>query len=189
MQGSSSETRSDKEIIQKLYIENKQKLYYLAWKILRNETDAEEAVHICFLKLTERFERYRKQPYENLVKLCTTIVKHAAADIVREGERKAYFDDGININELDVPDAEPDVLEQLINDYENQRVTEAMMQLPEKERELLALQYELGLKPKEIGELLGVSSAIVRKRMLRSRNKFASILREMEFSWEEHRQQ
>ena len=186
MQGSRTEVQSDNEILQKLYVENKQKLYYIAWKILRNETDAEEAVHICFLKMTEKISKYRKQPYENLVKLCNTIVKHVAADIARQGEKQACFADGINMDEAEVADEEPDILYRLIREYENQCVTEAMMQLTEKERELLMLQYELELRPKEIGELLGISSAVVRKRMLRCRKKIAGILGEMEPCWEEY---
>lgn len=179
MQGSSNDVQSDNEILQKLYIENKQRLYFIAWKIVRNEADAEEAVHVCFLKMMEKISRYRNQPYENLVKLCNTIVKNAATDITREGERKARFGDKLNPDESEVVDYEPDVLSRIIRKYENQRITEAIMRLSEKERELLMLQYDLELKPKEIGELLGISSSMVRKRMLRCRHKLAAILKEM----------
>lgn len=175
------ETEEDRDIFQKLYEENRQKLYYIARKLLSNETDAEDAVHAGFLKLADKFADYREQSYENLVKLICVIVKNAAMDIAREYERKAAFSEESGLSEDDVRDSVPDVLDQLITRYEQRTVTEALMELSEEERELLTLQYGMGLKPKAIGEMLGISSGTVRKNMLKCRYKLAELLERAEY--------
>lgn len=170
------ETDSDRDVFQKLYDENRQKLYFIAYKILHHEADAEDAVHTCFVKLADHFARYRHLPYGDLVKLCCTIVRHAATDTAREYAKKGNFygEDGSGEDQLS--DLSPDVLDQIIVRYENDLIMHALMQLTEEEREFLHLQYALDFKPKEIASLLGMPPQAVRKKMLRCRHKLAKIL-------------
>ena len=172
------ETEADKQSFEKLYTENKQRFYFIAYKILQNETGAEDAVHTGFLKLAEKFAQYRCEPYDNLVKLCGTIVRHEAINIAREYQKMGDFWDRPDWDEDNIPDTAPGILDQLIAQYEIDSLTDAVMQLDEAERELLNLQYGMGLKPKEIAEFLGETSQSVRKRMLRCRNKLAKLLKD-----------
>ena len=170
------ETESDRDVFQKLYEENRHKLYHIARKRLQNEADAEDAVHTCFLKMAEKFAEYRHQPYENLVKICNTVVKNSATDILREYEKKASFSNEDLSCGDNLPDVAPGILEQLIVRQEQELVTQALMELTDEEWEILSLQYGMRLKPKAIGELLGMTSGVVRKKSLRCRNKLAKIL-------------
>ncbi len=175
------ETEADKEVFRTLYELEGQKLYHIAQKILHNETDAEDAVHAGFLRLADRFGEYRHLSYENMVKLVSVIVKNTARDITREYGRKGEFNEEDGFGEESVMSSAPDVLEELIARYEQELLTEALQELTEKERELLMLQYGIGLKPKEIAEIFGVTSAIVRKKMLKCRKKLAGILEKGEY--------
>ncbi len=175
------ETDSDRDVFQKLYDENRQKLYYIALQILRNEADAEDAVHTCFVKLAETFAKYCHLPYEELARLCRTIVRNAANDTAREYKKKGNFYDEAGLGECQIPDCAPDVLDQLIARFENDLIMQALMCLTEDEREFLYLQYGLGLKPKEIALLLDKPSSAIRKKMLRCRHKLAKILEGEEY--------
>lgn len=167
----------DKEILQKLYQRNKQKLYYMAWKIIRDDMLAEEAIHMCFLKLIEHFEKYREQSYENLEKLCGAIVINSARDIAREYARKEPLEqEQSGLKEELVRDYMPDVLQQIIEQDEQKLIVEALRRLEPEEYHFLYLQYGLGIKPKEIGKLMNVPSSVVRKKMLKCRKKLAKIL-------------
>lgn len=170
------ESNSDKDVFQKLYDENRQKLYRTAYKILHNEADAEDAVHTCFVKLAANFAKYRHLPYENLVMLCTTIVKNAANDIHREYAKETHFYDEDGLGECHAAVTTPDVLDQLIKQYDSDLIIQALMELTEEERELLTLQYGLEQKPKDIAKLLDIPPHAVRKKMLRCRHKLARIL-------------
>lgn len=175
------ETESDRDVFQKLYEENRQKLFCIADKILRNEADAEDAVHTCFLKVADKFAEYRHQPYVNLVRLSCTITRHAATDIAREYEKKGNFTSEVHQGEDDVPDISPDILDQLIERHDKHLITQAVMQLKMEEREFLHLQYGLELKPRVIGELLGMTPEIVRKKIFRCRRRLAKILEDDEY--------
>lgn len=170
------ETEYDRDVCQKLYEENKQKLFRIAYKILENTADAEDAVQICFSKIIGNFENYRHIPYEELVILCQTIVKHNAIDIVREHKKTVHFTDEIRLGEDDVVSFEPDILDRLINDYEKDLVLQAIMELREDERELMYLQYVSDMKPRDIAKLYSTTSGAIRKKTLRCRNKLAKIL-------------
>lgn len=166
----------DRDVFQKLYDENRQMLYHIAFKILQNEADAEDAVHTCFVKMAERFAKYRYLPYDDLVKLCCTVVRNAANDIGREYAKKTFYHDEMGQGEDRIPDDNPDMLDQLIKRYEQHLIKQALMELTEEERELLYLQYGLELKPKDIAILLDKPPQAVRKKMMRCRNKLAKIL-------------
>lgn len=54
-----TKTKVDQTIVHKLYAENKQKLYFIAWRILKDEMRAEDAVHNGFLKMVKGFDKYK----------------------------------------------------------------------------------------------------------------------------------
>lgn len=170
------ETEVDRDVCQKLYMENKQKLFRIANKILQNTADAEDAVQSCFSKVIDNFQDYRDIPYEELVILCQTIVRHDAIDIIREHKKTVNFTDGIHLGEDDVVSCTPDILDQLVERYEQSLVAQAIMELNEDERGLMHLQYVIGLKPKDVAKLLSTTSSVVRKKTLRCRVKLAKIL-------------
>lgn len=175
------ETEEDREICQKLYEENRQRLFRIANKILQNSADAEDAVQICFSKVMCNFACYRKMPYEELVILCQTIVKHDAIDIIREHKKTVNFTDEFYLGEDNVASLAPDILDRLVEKYENGLIVQAIMELGEEERELMYLQYVSGLKPREIAKLLDTTSSVIRKRTLRCRNKLAEALKGYEW--------
>ena len=78
-------------------------------------------------------------------------------------------------------DISPDVLDKLIEQYEKNLLDRAVKKLAGAEKDLIFLQYGLGMKPKEIGKMLNMTSAMVRKRMCRCRNKLVTILEGEEY--------
>ena len=175
------ETEDDRDVCQKLYEENKQRLFRIANKILQNTADAEDAVQICFSKIIGDFDDYRSMPYDELVILCQTIVKHDAIDIIRQHKKTVNFTDEMHLGEDDVESFTPDILDQLIEHYEQDLVVQAIMELEEDERELMYLQYVSGLKPKDIAKLFSTTSGVVRKKTLKCRNKLAKVLEGYEY--------
>jgi RNA polymerase sigma-70 factor (ECF subfamily) len=169
------ETDADRDVCQKLYEENKQKLFGIANGILHNTADAEDAVQSCFSKIIDNYKKYRYKSYEEMVMLCTTIVKHNAIDIIRERKKVVNFTDGIRLGEGDKVST-PDVLEILVRRYESDLVVQAIMELKGEDRELMYLQYICGMKPREIAKMYNVPSSVIRKKTLRCRNKLANIL-------------
>ncbi len=172
------EARVETDVFDRLYRENRLKLYYMALKVLHNEADAEDAVHMGFVKLAEHFEDYKGQSFENLSRLLSTIVKNTAMDIARDYVWRASFFEEPGFGEENVPMTEGEVVDLLIEKYERERLNQMLCELSDFERRLLYMRYAMCMKPKEIGEVFGLSSAIVRKRILRTKQRLEKLLQE-----------
>lgn len=175
------ESDADREIFHKLYVEIKPMLWHVARKIVRNEPDAEDAVHTCFLHLAENFSRYRSQSYDNLIKLCRVISRNAATDITREYRKVSDILEEDVCWEESVVDTSPDVLDKIIKRYESSLLDQAVKQLSVEERELIFMRYALGFKPKKIAKVYHMDYEKVRKKLHRSKNKLAKILEGEEY--------
>ena len=170
------ETDADRDVCQKLYEENKHKLFVIANGILCNTADAEDAVQICFTKIIDNFKRYREKPYEELVRISYAVVRNCAIDIIRERKKMVFLKERFRLGEGIEENTDLDVLELFVKSYERDLVLQAIMELNKEERDLMFLQYGSGIKPKEIAKLYNTTSNVIRKRTLRCRNKLAKIL-------------
>ena len=170
------ETEEDKAIFDRLYRENKQKLFFVANKVMGNEMDAEDVVHTCFLNLAEHFHKYRERSYDTLEKMCTTITKNVALDVLRHRKFECTFSESGAYLDGNLPDLDTDVLREVLHNEQADVLERAMLQLTEEERMLMYLRYGMLLKPKDIAELLKSSSVSIRKKTLHCRDKLAKIL-------------
>lgn len=171
-------SKMDQTIVHKLYEENKQKLYFIAWRILKDEMRAEDAVHNGFLKMVKNFDKYHEQSYTNLVKMSCIIVRNAAIDMIREQEKLCYFSEETGMNEDALADESEDLLDAIIQDFDMEILKQSLSELPSEEKELIYLRYSIGLKPKEIGAIMNMSSAMVRKKLFCCRNKLAESMKQ-----------
>lgn len=176
-----TETQPQNDFIEQLYYKERDKLFYIAREILKNETDAEDALQQSFLRLTERAPRYSNKPYEELVRITNTIVTHEALNIWRVNQRIAPLAKNDLSEEVQMLGTAPDVLSQLEDKYEGIMITKAVMNLPKIDREILGLYYGYMLTSKRIAALVGVSHNFVRKELYNSRHKLAKILQGAEY--------
>lgn len=149
---------------------------------VNSDAEAEDAVHTCFLKLAEKFSKYRNLPYKKLVSICRKTTRNAAVDITRKYKNVVMIpgDEDYGVDYL-LSLVGMDILDQVIKDFEVEAIVKAIKELEEEERDLLYMRYELEQKPKEIGHLMNMSSAEVRKKLFDYRNKLAKILQEQGF--------
>ncbi len=180
MRKSTFKTEKDVEIYEKLYRDRKSNLYYIAYGILHNASDAEDAVHAGFESFFKSFSYYRGKPYKELQNILSGIVAHEAVDIIRARGLEERFLDRLAFYEKYQMESKADILEQIIDQFEKSQIMFAISKLEAGERYLLYLRYELNMKPKEIGAALRLSSGVVRKKLFFIRNKLAEILKNVE---------
>ena len=154
-------TPDDGAMIQRLYQEKAQELYFIARSIVQNETKAEEAVYTCFRKLTEDIAFCRGQSFENLERLSVILVKNAAAKLV---DRHAGVVRKVKAIDRDATDDHMD---------------RAVSMLNEDERHLLYLQHVIKLSEKEIGSILDMDPKEIEKKLLACSEKIKAALEEM----------
>lgn len=75
---SALETAEDKDQFKELYIKYKQRMYAIAYKILHNFEDSEDAVHNAFLKIADNFEKIKKFSCQERERYIVIIVRNTS---------------------------------------------------------------------------------------------------------------
>ena len=82
------ESPEDQSKFEKIYLEYKGLMYYVAYKILNNAQDAEDAVHNAFIKIAENINNIDEAVCPKTQNYVVTIVENKAIDTYRSKKRK-----------------------------------------------------------------------------------------------------
>ncbi len=153
------------------------RVFTVAWRIVRQEQDAEDVTQQTFLSAVEHLAGFREEA--SFATWLFRIATHAALKVLRK--RKGL--ETISLDEATDPAGDegavphPEFIadwrqspEQLAQQNETHRlVEEALGRLDEKHRLVFVLRDVEGLSIKEAAEALGLSEANVKVRLLRAR--------------------
>jgi RNA polymerase sigma factor (sigma-70 family) len=166
------------EAVDFLYARYGRPAYALARRILGDEGLAEDVVQEVFLSLwrdPSRFDRSRG----GFASWLLSVTHHKAVDVVRREEslrrrRDQMAEEAVvQFNEAaHAPGVEEAVWARLRRD----RVREALRELPDMQREALALAYYGGYTQREVASLTGAPLGTVKTRMLTGMRRLAEAL-------------
>ena len=150
--------RADEQALSELYRRFGRLAYGLAFRILRDDALAQDAVQEAFLgvwRAAGRFTAERAKPSTWLL----TLVHRRAVDLVRREERRRT--EPLQPDSAST-DSAPDELELL---SERQSIREALRKLPPEQREAIELAYYGGYTQSELAERLGQPLGTIKSRM------------------------
>ena len=151
--------RSDEQALAELYRRFGRLAYGLAFRILRDDALAQDAVQEAFLgawRAAGRFTAERAKPSTWLL----TLVHRRAVDLVRREERRR--------TEPLQPDTEPvgtEATDEAEVATQRQTIRQALRQLPAEQREAIELAYYGGYTQSELAERLGQPLGTIKSRM------------------------
>ena len=152
--------RGDEVALGELYDRHGGVAYGLAFRILRNETLAEDAVQEAFLTVWRTAGRFSPDQAAASTWLLT-IVHRRAVDLVRREERRRTEP----LSEAAEPVAQESAEDAAWLRLERERVQEALRQLPDEQREAIELAYYGGFTQSELAERLGQPVGTIKSRM------------------------
>lgn len=169
------ETPEEKIAFEELYNTYKGKMFSLAYSVLKNHHNAEEAVSQAFFTVARSFSKIRElTPVQQGAYLKIT-VRNAAIDIYR----KETGANSTPIEEIEDFTAAPDdVSDEVLSEMNYNRIIEAIRSLPEQYAECLYLFHVREFSVKEIATHLYIEPEAVKKRLQRARQKLRKILEE-----------
>ena len=149
------------------------RLYDLAWAILRDEAEAEDAVQDTFLRLFERIDRYR----------CTssfeTWLVAVAVNICRDRLRRRKLRRVLSLEWLGpVAGRSKDPAEAVQQQEHRRSLWDTVDCLDERHRLPLILRYYYGLSCSEVAEALGLATGTVYVRLSEGRRRLRQMLLE-----------
>jgi len=164
--------RGDHDALGALYDRFGRLAYGLAFRILRDEALAEDAVQEAFLSVwrsADAYKRERARPSTWIL----TVVHRRAVDLVRREERRR----GEPLEAAPEPASAPADDDVVLRDR-RAAVQTALSTLPGDQRQALELAYYGGLTQSELAERLGVPLGTVKSRMFAGLGRLRELLQE-----------
>lgn len=163
----------DKNKFEQLYLTYRQDMYKIAYSILKNNADAEDAVHQAFLSIANNFEKILEIPRQEIKAYIVIIIRNTAINLYNENKRSAERTVELNENDVSV---DVNFLEQ----YEYELLINAIKELPQMYKDIIYLYYLEEFTTKEIAKMLGVTVDTVYKRLERAKKLLKETLEQGE---------
>lgn len=162
----------DREALALLFERHRELAYRIAFDVLGNRADAEDATQNAFLNLWAYAPRMREQG--SLTGLVARMALRAAQRLARAEGRRSIRETTWAAQEA--RHVAPDPVDQAAEREVRRRVQEALNSLPDSYRLPILLHYLEGLSVEETAKVLGISHAAARNRLWRGLGKLRANL-------------
>lgn len=163
-------------VLEQIYHQYSQLMYYIAFKVLNDRYLAEDAVQTTFLKL-EKNRFYIDSVTSNQTKSFIIIVtRNVAMSLLKTKSQGDYLrpDDEIN----DIPDQNTLPLDLLIKNESIDEIKNTIASLDSKYSDILLLRYFSDYSTLEIASFFDISDELVRVRLHRAKKQLVEKLKE-----------
>lgn len=159
------ENDSDKSLAESLYTTYKDKMYAIAYKVLRNNADAEDAVSMAFIRIVTNIKKFYDMDCNKTKSLIGIIIKGIAIDIYRRKNKIAFTELD---EELENSDTE-DPADYAVNQDSYGKLLGLLRLLSEDYSNVILLKAVYGYTDTETASILNITEGNVRVRYHRAK--------------------
>lgn len=156
------ETEEERSKFERIYTEYRGLMYHIAFKVLQQEQDAEDAVHLAFVSIAENISII-EEPGPKMKSYTSIIVENKAINILNRRQRLPFSP--LEQEEMGIT-VEYDGSNGLIA---------CINQLPALQRQVIWLKYNYGYSLREIADMLQISHAWASKLDQRAKAKLREL--------------
>lgn len=157
----------DHEKLETLYHLYEQKMYRIAYSIINNAEQSEDAVQDSFYKIFGMIDKIKSPESLKTKRLIMRIVKNKAIDIYRSNQREYGLFSEIAGEQMPQHQTRDD--HNISHIIEQETVRQLLAELPEDYREILKYRVFYELSSKETADILVITESAVRKRYERAK--------------------
>jgi RNA polymerase sigma-70 factor, ECF subfamily len=167
------------ESFEPLVKQHQERVYNVAYQVLRNESSAEEATQTTFVRTWQTISKFRGQCSFGtwVYRICI----HECCNIIRTRNRKKELmlttsdeDGGLDLDQLIQSNQRPD--RETIQRELQGLITQALAKLPEEHRVVLVLRELHGMDYSEIARVMNCRQGTVMSRLFHARRKLRKLL-------------
>lgn len=146
---------------------------FYAWRMLGRQSEAEDVTQETFLRLWTQASRW--QPDRAGISTWLHRIAHnLCVDLMRK-DKSALTDELAE----EIEDDSPEVADGLDNDWRQQRLQQALVMLPERQRSALILTHYQGLSNQAVAQIMDLSVDALESLLARARRALKSELADM----------
>ena len=150
---------TDKELVRSLYEANEQLMYNVAYNILHNRTDAEDAVQDSFVSVINHLEKIREIDCNETRFYLVIVVKNISLNMLKKKQRHPAAKSDENTEE------------EIISKVSSDEIKRALRDLSDNDYDIMFLYLIKELTPSEIAQLLGITGGQARQKIFRARQR------------------
>lgn len=170
------ETEKEKEFFRKIYKKYRTEMFYTAYKIVGNRSDAEDIVHETFLTLTDHMDKLMDNEPHKMWNYIMTAVEHKSYNLYRKKKLQVELDDW-EWEQGEVFEKSADII---VEETEQKNIImEVLKQMKSPYQEVLLMQYYHEMSVQEIAELLEKTPDNIRHISSRAKKKLQLMLEKM----------
>jgi len=164
--------RGDRSAFNPLFERYRERLFWVAFHMLRNEQDALDAVQETFVRVLRALDRFDTSR-RFYTWACQILINYCVDRLRRQSTTR----ENVSLEDVAAPDAGSgyDPEEMVARQEERLRVFDVLRKLPPAYRTVIILRELEGFSCKEIAEMTGATHATVRWRLYRARTMFREI--------------
>lgn len=169
------DTPEDKLLIEKLYTAYERMMFSIAYSVLKQKYDAEDAVHDAFLSIikSNSLEKLKVMPNIERESYLAVIVKNSARKVFNKRKKN------IENNKYSNSDNSDTTEEAALSSLRVDEIKEAMNMLPEADYDILCLNLINRYSYNEIASSLDIKPDAARQRVHRAKKRLIEKLNEM----------
>ena len=169
------DNEADKTKVEVVYMRHAREMMYVAYDILQNQDDAEDAAHNSMLKIIRHIDKVDIDQELRTKHFVWTVTKNTAIDMYRRRKRRneAFYDD---IENWEMPG---DVRDYYGESEAMKKLMAAIRKLSPKDRDAFYLHYMHRMDYKEIADIIGSNLNNTRQRVFRAKNKIKEYMEQL----------
>lgn len=153
--------QAEQNPVEQLYIKHERQAFSVAYNVLHNRADAEDAVQQAFAAVIDRLPRLSLDSDDKSRALLMIITKNIAINMLRSRRRSVPLEDADN--------AAPLLTQEEFSSLRGSEIRAAISRLPEDIKHIIALRFVYGFTAEETAELTRLSLHAVYRKIRQAR--------------------
>ncbi len=158
----------------RLYNNYKRLMFGIAYDILKNEQDAEDAVQDAFFKIADNLDRIADADSPQARNFAAVVTRNICFNMLRKRHIETDIDDADVSSDMSAED-------EFLSAQGVEELDRALESLPEKYRDILYLTGYEERSLREAAKLLGITYENAKSRVKRARKKVSDFLKEVSY--------
>lgn len=172
------EDEDDKKFMLNLYQQYYPLMKQRAYSMIRDYGVIDDLIQDAFIKLIPKISLLRSLSSYKLTSYIVYTMKHICLDYIRKETRRARYAFSGAVDDVahQIPDLQAATEENYMQQEEYEYLEQALLQLSERDRNLLYFKYNMDLSDKEIAGVSGIPAQHVRQYVARAKSRALQML-------------